>query len=328
MSGRNEVPVIDIAGYFGGSPAAKRAIARRIDEACATIGFLVISGHGVPAALIAEMSDVCRRFFDLPIALKLTCQSAGRGYHAVETSALNYSIGGKDSPPDYNESFSVRRPGIDLSHPYYQTAAAKAIFVPNAWPPVDGFHEIWVAYYRAMEALARTIMRLFALALVLDEHWFDDKIDHHMTNFVARNYPDQPHPLRPGQLRAGAHTDWGSVTILKTEDKPGGLEVQSSDGAWRPVPIVPGTLILNIGDLMARWTNDRWVSTMHRVVNPPRDVSTGTRRLSLAFFHQPNHDALVECLPSCAGGKPPLYPPITSGAHLQAKSMAIRNGLA
>jgi isopenicillin N synthase-like dioxygenase len=161
-------------------------------------------------------------------------------------------------------------------------------------------------------------MRLFALALDLDEHWFDDKVDKHMTNFSVSNYPDQPHALPGSQLRAGAHTDYGSITILKTEDKPGGLEVRAADGRWAAVPIVPGAFIINIGDLMAQWTNDAWVSTMHRVVNPPRDQAAGSRRQSLIFFHQPNYDAVVECLPSCrgAGAK---YPPTTSGEHLWAK---------
>src|SRR6202022_3842710 len=107
---------------------------------------------------------------------------------------------------------------------------------------------------------------------------------------------------------------------LKTEDKPGGLEFQTASGAWKPVPITPGTLIVNIGDLMAQWTNDLWISAMHRVVNPPRDKIIGSERLSLVFFHQPNYDALVECLPSCLGpGNPAKYPPVTSGEYRNRK---------
>ena len=119
-----------------------------------------------------------------------------------------------------------------------------------------------------MEKLAGNLMRLFALALNLNEHWFDDKVDKHMTNFVVSNYPDQPHELPKGQLRAGAHTDYGSVTIIKADDKPGGLEVLDSKGQWRPVPIVPGTFIVDLGDLMAQIDQRSSVSTMRRVVNP------------------------------------------------------------
>jgi isopenicillin N synthase-like dioxygenase len=168
-------------------------------------------------------------------------------------------------------------------------------------------------------------MRLFAMALDLDEFWFDDKIDKHMTNFVVSNYPDQPHELPEGQLRAGAHTDYGSLTIIKAEDKPGGLEVLDSEGRWRPVPMVPGTFVVNLGDLMARWTNDHWVSTMHRVVNPPRDKAIGSRRQSLIFFHQPNYDAIIECLPSCLDNGRAKYAPITSGEHLLMKMQKMQD---
>jgi isopenicillin N synthase-like dioxygenase len=135
---------------------------------------------------------------------------------------------------------------------------------------------------------------------------------------VISNYPDQPEELEAGQLRAGAHTDYGGLTILKTEDKPGGLQVQTSDGRWEPVPIVPGAFIINLGDLMAQWTNDEWVSTMHRVVNPPRDQAIGSRRQSLVFFHQPNYDAVIECIPTCTETAP-KYARTTSIEHLEMK---------
>jgi isopenicillin N synthase-like dioxygenase len=169
-----------------------------------------------------------------------------------------------------------------------------------------------------MSDLATELMRLFALALGLDEHWFDDKIDKHITNLTLSNYPDQTVDPLPGQLRAGAHTDFGSLTILRTEDRPGGLEVLTSAGRWVAVPIVPGTFIVNIGDLMAQWTNDRWISTMHRVVNPPPKQTNSTRRQSIIFFHQPNYDADIECLPTCRAGSP-RYATITSGEHLMTK---------
>jgi isopenicillin N synthase-like dioxygenase len=170
-----------------------------------------------------------------------------------------------------------------------------------------------------MEALAQALMRLFALALRLEETWFDDKIHKHMTNLTVSHYPEQREAPPPGQLRAGAHTDYGSLTILCTEDKPGGLEVQTAAREWKKVPIIPGTFIINIGDLMARWTNDHWVSTMHRVVNPPRDQALGSDRVSLTFFHQPNYDAVVECLPGFRDAGQAKYPPITSGEHLMTK---------
>jgi isopenicillin N synthase-like dioxygenase len=115
------------------------------------------------------------------------------------------------------------------------------------------------------------------------------------------------------------------MTIIKAEDKPGGLEVLDAEGNWRSVPVVPGTFIVNLGDLMAQWTNDRWVSTMHRVVNPPRDKAIGSRRQSLIFFHQPNYDAMIECLPGCLDNGRAKYAPITSGEHLLMKMQKMQD---
>ena len=321
------VPVIDISGYFSGDPALKRAIAREIDAACRSIGFLVIAGHGVPDGLIARLEETVRAYFAQPPELKRQDKTRDpavyRGYYEVGTVAVAYAYSGDErdaAVPDYLERFSNNRVEIDPADPYYATEQGRRIFAPNIWPAgVPGFEAAWTEYYRAMERLAQTLMRLFALALDLDERWFDDKIDKHMTNMSANWYPDQVVPPRPGQLRIGAHTDYGSLTILKAEDKPGGLEVRARDGTWHAVPIVPGTLIVNLGDLMAQWTNDRWVSTLHRVVNPPRERVGAAARLSVAFFHQPNYDALVECLPSCRTDGVAKYAPVTSGDHLTMK---------
>jgi isopenicillin N synthase-like dioxygenase len=163
-------------------------------------------------------------------------------------------------------------------------------------------------------------MRIFAAGLGMDQHYFDGKIDRHITNFSVLHYPEQAKEPLPGQLRAGAHTDYGSLTILKPDNAPGGLQVLNKDGQWIDVPTLPGTFVVNLGDLMAEWTNNRWVSTLHRVVNPPRDKALGSRRLSMAFFHQPNYDAAIECLPTCCdAARPPLYGRTTSGEHVWMK---------
>jgi len=317
------VPVIDIAGYFTGDPAEKRRVAREVGDACRTIGFLVVAGHGVSDELIARTHASSRAFFDLPEPVKLrfvrTDPNTYRGYYGIGTNAVAYSRDDLAAPPDHREIFSINQVKVDPADPYYTSPLGRRIFAPNIWPDIiPDFRASWTEYYLVMEKLARDLMRLFALALDLDEFWFDGKIDKHMTNLAASNYPDQPEELLRGQLRAGPHTDYGSLTILKTEDKPGGLEVLNAAGRWSPVPIVPDTFIINLGDLMAQWTNDLWVSTMHRVVNPPRDRAVGSRRQSLIFFHQPNYDAMVECLPSCRDGGA-KYAPITSGEHLLTK---------
>jgi isopenicillin N synthase-like dioxygenase len=144
----------------------------------------------------------------------------------------------------------------------------------------------------------------------------------------VRNYPAPQTAPEPGQLRAGAHSDYGSLTILKTEDRPGGLQVCNAAADWVDVPVVDGAFIVNIGDLMARWTNDRWVSTLHRVVNPPPSRAAESRRQSLVFFHNPNYDALIECLPTCRDpAHPPRYEATTSGEHLREQFLRTQNAM-
>jgi isopenicillin N synthase-like dioxygenase len=157
-------------------------------------------------------------------------------------------------------------------------------------------------------------------ALNLDIDYFEDKINEHISMFRAVNYPDQPTPPLPGQLRAGAHTDYGSLTLLRQEQRPGGLQVMTKSGEWFDVPAIKGALVVNIGDLMSEWTNDLWVSTLHRVVNPPRDAANDSRRISLVFFHQPNYDAMISCLPTCLQpGETAKHAPMSSGEHLFSK---------
>jgi len=316
------IPIIDISPALNGDAAERAAVAAAIDRACRSIGFLVIAGHGVDPALIGAMERVTRDFFDRPAAEKRRFVSPDpavfRGYHALETNSLARSLDVKAAPPDLFERFSIGPVPADAADPYYRMPGARASFAANIWPDIEGFDVIWLSYFRAMEDLACRMMRLFALALDLEETWFDGKIDRHISTMVANHYPEQTTPPLPGQMRAGAHTDYGSLTILKTEPKPGGLEVRMADGTWFAAPVVPGTFIINIGDLMAQWTNDRWVSTLHRVVNPPREAAGGNRRLSIVFFHQPNYDTLIETLP---GDQPTRYAPVTSGDHLHAKVM-------
>jgi isopenicillin N synthase-like dioxygenase len=316
------VPVIDIAPYWAGDRVAARRVAQRVGEACRDIGFLVIAGHGIDPALVARVDATARAFFDLPLAEKMRvarpAPDVTRGYIPLEGEAVAASRG-ELTPGDLNESMMIGPVDVPEGDPYFRAPQAGKHFHPNLWPerPLD-LRPAWTAYFRAMGELAFTVMRIFATALDLREDFFDGKIDRHISRLRARNYPEQLEPPRPGQLRAGAHADYGSLTILKAEANPGGLEVCNQAGEWVEVPIVPGTFVVNIGELMARWTNDRWPATLHRVVNPPRVVALGNRRQSIVFFHNPNYDAEIRCIPSCADpARPARYPVTTSGEHLK-----------
>jgi isopenicillin N synthase-like dioxygenase len=317
------IPVIDIAPYRAGDPAGTRRVAEAVGQACAGIGFLVIAGHGVPDALVRRVFDVSLAFFDRPLPEKLALRSddpgVPRGYSALASKNLGRTYG-LDTLPDLREQFFIG-PLDDRARHFEAYPGAARVYAPNVWPALPAeFREVLGAYYRAQERLARDLMRLFALALGLAETWFDGAIDRHFSTCPSNLYPEPAGEPLPGQLRAGPHTDFGSLTILAVNDAPGGLQVLFPDGTWRDVRPAPGQFVVNLGDMMARWTNDRWKSTVHRVVNPPRDRAAGSRRQTVGFFLHPNYDARVACLPTCAdAGHPPRYAPILAGEHMLAK---------
>jgi isopenicillin N synthase-like dioxygenase len=198
------------------------------------------------------------------------------------------------------------------------TPAAAFFYAPNIWPiNQPGFRAAFETYFRALDGLAAHILRLFAVALGLDFTFFDDKTNQSTSVMRAVWYPPQPEPPEPGQLRAGEHSDYGTLTILKGDDVPGGLQVKRRDGGWVDVHPRPDAFVCNIGDLMMRWTNDRWISNLHRVANPPREFAE-IGRLSIPFFHNPNADAPIECIPAFKGSAV-KYPPCSFGDHYLGK---------
>jgi len=315
------VPVIDLSPFRDGTD--KAAVVAQVKEACERIGFLVVSGHGVPDRTIAAMLGAMERFFALPDEVKSAVKpdnpAVFRGYHGVAAKSLAKSLGA-EAPPDLRESFTINRVQ-DKSDPYFSNPAAGLLFADNVWPPenlVPGFERAFTDYYLALSDLSATLMRIFALALDLPEPFFDDKVDKHFTNLAAYHYPPLSAQPAPGQLRGGAHTDFGSLTLVYGHPAIKGLQVHDGD-AWQDVPEAPGAFVVNLGDLMAQWTNDRWVSTLHRVVNPP-ESDWHRSRYSIAFFHQPNYDVMIESLDRSS---PPKYAPITSGEHLRRKLTAM-----
>ena len=316
------IPLIDIGPFRLGNAAERKAVAKAVDEACRGTGFLVITGHGVSTDLVKEMYRVSHEYFSCPLWEKMRFKMPPdryRGYTPYASENLSYSLD-EISPPDMKESFSIG-PFDHKYDEYHFGPNGARYFAPNFWPhsPPD-MRAIWELYYAEMEKLSRTLMQLFAESLDLPTEWFDDKIDHHITNFSVIHYPGQRElAVRPGQLRAGAHSDYGSLTIVQTDTDVGGLEVQNDDGTWDLVPWIADAFVINLGDLMAEWTNDRWVSTMHRVVNPPPD-KVHLSKTSMLFFHQPNYDAVVECIPTCVStSNPAKYGKTTSGEHVTMK---------
>lgn len=318
-----QVPAIDIGPFLAGEPDGKRAVVEAVQSACREIGFLVISGHGLPAEDLAQAFALTRRFFDLPQAEKDRWHPDGpskqRGYHAFESRGLANTLDSK-VPRDLRETVFLG-PVDDFRPHYKDLPEAELSYWPNTIPTEPaGVDAAVIRLYRGFERLSADLLRVFALALGMPEDHFADKIDRHFSILSCHHYPALTSPPLPNQLRTGAHTDFGAMTILAMTEATGGLEVKMPDGHWAGVQAAADELVVNLGDMMARWTNDRWKSTLHRVVNPPDLKDAMSRRQSIGYFMHPNYDAKIACFPTCLEpGATPRYPTITAGEHIAMK---------
>jgi isopenicillin N synthase-like dioxygenase len=301
------------------------AAAAAIDTTCKDLGFFVVAGHGVSQPVSGETYRQALAFFDLPVAAKTAVArpAAGisRGYNRMADQNHAASFG-ETGAPDLQESFAI---GPSRKGP--KPTRALAGFAPEAYaanlipPQPAGLGAALSAYYAAMERLTERLLALCAVALGAERDFFARRCDQHASILRMVHYPAQTTAPLPGQLRAGAHTDFGTLTILKTDNAPGGLQVRDRDDSWLDVTVPPGSYVINIGDLMRRWSNDRWTSSVHRVVNPPAAAGPQGRRLSMVFFHEPNPDAMVAPM---RGDAPPRYPDILAWEHRRTKLAALR----
>ncbi len=303
------VRLIDLDAFDFATPRELPQLAGAVDATCRETGFLQVTGHGVPDSVIAEIRGATRAFFDMAQEEKdryRPAPGAPYGYIGMGDEALAKSRG-EETPPDLKESFN----GGPLSVPPGETDpdALAFCYAPTPWPDLPGFRRAWETYYAEMEALAARIMSVMALALGREADFFAPYIDRPISALRALNYPETPGPALTGQQGAGAHTDYGSLTILLPDRGSKGLEIQGPDGTWEEVEPRDGAFVVNIGDLMALWTGGRWTSTLHRV------RPTQRRRASLAFFHQPNWHAEVRPLEGSGGA-------VVSGPYLMEKFAA------
>jgi isopenicillin N synthase-like dioxygenase len=322
------IPLIDFSPAFSEDPKDRRGLAAEIGQALETVGFFHITGHGVDPALVQQMRDEAYAFFALPIDEKMKvgrpAPEITRGYDPPARQSLSATRDGA-TPPDLQEGFGMGGFAYPPDENYFNGGLGHYFFAPNLWPERPaGLRTVLEEYHTRLTGLATQMMRIFALALDLDESYFDTKIDRTGAHMRLNKYPAQDTPPKPGQLRSGAHTDYGTLTILYGEDTPGGLQVMGNDGEWADVHPAKDSFIVNIGDSMARWTNDRWISTLHRVVNPPREHAAA-ERLSVAYFHATNYDAEIKCLESClAPGENSKYEPTFYAAYYIDKLMKSR----
>ncbi len=299
------LPIIDVSGLDGGA-GERRAVADALDAACRESGFFYISNHGIPQTLIDQVVSEARRFFALPAgeknAVSMAKSKCRNGYDPLRGQILE-----PGTPPDLKESFFV---GLEVSSD--DPRAAGGLYGPNQWPPgLPTFRSALETYHAVMGELAARLMGGVALSLDLDEDYFTDFCQDALAVVRLLHYPPQEPNPAPGELGCGAHTDFGALTLLY-QDEVGGLQVHMPDKGWIEAPPIPGTYVVNLGDMIARWTNDRYRSTLHRVVNRSR-----RDRYSVPFFYSGNPEHLVECIPTCRrSDEAPHYPPITVAGHI------------
>lgn len=316
-----EIMCVDLTAWFDHSDRA--GVARRFDEALRRAGFLLITGHGIETGLRAEARAAAREFFALPRSVKARYAGTGggRGWlsSGIETAALGE---GTATPPDMKESYSI---GCD--DPTGDPEVDAVWFPPNHWPDAELPHlrPILSRYVRRVLSLSRELMVLSETALGLPRSLFTSCQRHPTWSCYLNWYPPMTvvGPPLPGQFRIGPHTDFGAVTVLDREPGAGGLQVYTDAGNWIDVPFHPDFLTVNIGDMMARWTGDRWRSTRHRVLPPQRTAPTEDL-LSLAFFYEVDHDALIETVAGPDGGH--TYPPVRWSDYLSGKVADIAPG--
>jgi len=329
-----EVPVVDVAPWVdveAYDDEARARVVRELDDACRSVGFIQVLGHGVPEAAVDGLASAMDDFFGLPLDDKLALKvPANRGYSAPRSESLSLSLG-VESANRMNDFFEAFNVGVE-ARSFPGLFLDEADYGLNVWPDVPGFQERVEAYFAEAGRVARTLLRVFAVALELPADHFEALTDHSIDVLRMNNYALPPGEVTlDGELTGmGEHTDFGLVTVLWA-DRVAGLQVLARDGGWHDVSPVDGALLVNLGDLTARLTNDRWSSTLHRV-KPPVVDGRIVRRRSAAYFHDGNVDAVLATLPShldarAWGGAPDsAYGPVSVRDHIAAKLAGSRQG--
>jgi len=320
------LPVIDVGPFVcpdddaSSTEEAKQRVGQEVHAACIDTGFFLIKNYQaiLPQERIERLFGLMRSFFTLPAQQKHKLKSShGRGYFSFGEENLStvypeHNVNFEDKElGDYKEGIDFG-PEIDLADPHY----GEIFHMPNQWPHDELVWARWkkdvLEHFALASQLGRVLNRVFAVSLGLPENWFADRIGEPMPTLRLLHYP--PSPAERTRMGCGAHSDYGCCAIL-AQDDAGGLELYNQKKEkWVPITPVPDTLVINIGDMMQRWTNDRYKSTLHRVINP---ASRGKHRFSSPFFFEPGPECIVECIPTCLReGEKPRYPPIRFGDHL------------
>lgn len=304
------IPIIDVSALYGEKDGAALDVAAAIRDAAVNTGFFYVKGHDITRDLMDATYMAAKYFFDTPLekkeSIKVYPGSAHRGY---VPSAQTTQAGRR---ADLKESFNFAYP-FTADHP--AMASGHELIGLNQWPPGEPvFRSILERYYDGVFELGQRILGAFALALDLPRDHFRGLYRNPLVRARLLHYPSQPASTDPDQFGAAEHTDYGTITIL-WQDAVGGLQVKNRDGEWIDAPPVEDTFVINIGDMLELWSNDRFVSTPHRVIN-----RSGRERYSIAVFYDPDYDARVECLPQCSSADNPVrHAPLVAGDYIVSR---------
>lgn len=300
-----QIPVLDLGPYLAGTPGAGEALGSELRHALENVGFYFILNHGVPNALIAETFEEASRFHRQPLDEKLALRMNEHnvGYMPFKTSVTRHSQLNADNKPNLVEAFFAKR---DLPPGHVDLLDGKPFRGPNQWPAgLAGFRESVTAYCTAMERLGRSLLPLYAVALDMPPDWFDAAFAEPMYTLRMSHYPRQD-VIEENEFGLAPHSDTSFMTLLAQNAVPG-LSIRLPNGRWLDAPALPGSFLVNGGDLLRRWTNERFLATPHRVIN-----RSGQERYAIPFFMDCSYDWVMTCLPTCEGpGNPSRYEPIT-----------------
>jgi isopenicillin N synthase-like dioxygenase len=309
------IPVVDVAAALTGDLTARQDAARAIRLACRDTGFFYVIGHGIDPALIEQQFAWAKRFFDLPLATKqaldMKLSPSAAGYEPIGGQVLDsQDPNATAAPADLKEGFYI---GAELPDDHPLARLRIRSYGHNQWPAeLPQFRNQMLAYRAAVQSLADQLLALLARSLDLPEDWFAPYFANAGETLRLIKYPPHPAAALAGQLGAGAHTDWGGFTIL-AQDDAGGLEVRNVNGEWLSAVPIPGSFVINLGDLMARWTNGIYMSNMHRVLNN----RSGRDRYSVPYFYGPQPNAVISAIPTCVdAAHPPKFATCTAAEHV------------
>lgn len=311
------LPLIDMTGVHQGDAASIQRVGAAIREACSDSGFFYITHHGVPQAVIDRAMAAAKTFFAYPVETKrqVAVNKRHRGWHALG-GALMYEA----TRPDHKEFFSI---GLELPEDDPNVLAGEALRGPNQWPAfMPELREALDDYYAAIAVAGADLLKAVAAGLGIDEDFFTAKYDKRLQRTQMVYYPPHPPMAQADQFGVAPHTDYGCITLLYQDDS-GGLQVRElGSNHWIDATPIHGSLVVNVGDLLARWSNDRFRSTLHRVIN-----TSGHERYSIATFYDPTYSAVVDPCDLGVESNASLYPPVAAGDYILKRiddSMAYR----